>query len=116
GADIDAREQWGGQTALMWAAAQSQVDMLGLLLERGADPDLHGFARLWDRRTLNEPRPKDMNKGGFAAIQYAAREGCTACIPVLANGGANLNAVDPDRVSALTLALINLHFETALAL
>lgn len=116
GADVNAREQWGGQTAIMWAAAQSQVAMLELLLEHGADPNPHGFARLWDRRTLNEPRPKDMNKGGFSAILYAAREGCTACIPVLAKGGADLNAVDPDRVSALNLALINMHFETAMAL
>lgn len=116
GAEIDAREQWGGQTAVMWAAAQSQTGMLSLLIEHGADLNLHGYARLWDRRTMNEPRPKDMNKGGFSAIQYAAREGCTACIPILAEGGADLNAVDPDRVSALNMALINLHFETAMAL
>lgn len=116
GADVNNREQWGGQTAIMWAAAQSQVEMLELLLQHGADPNLHGYARLWDRRTLNEPRPKDMNKGGFSAVLYAAREGCTACIPVLAKGGADLNAVDPDRVSALNLALINMHFETAMAL
>ena len=116
GADINAREMWGGQTAVMWAAAQQQVPVLSLLIRHGADVNLQGFARLWDRRTLNEPRPKDMNKGGFSALLYAAREGCTACISVLAKAGADLNATDPDRVSALNLALINLHFETAIAL
>jgi ankyrin repeat protein len=65
---------------------------------------------------MNEPRPKDMNKGGFNPILYAARQGCTECVTVLAEAGADLNAVDPDRISALNLALINLHFDTAAAL
>jgi ankyrin repeat protein len=37
-------------------------------------------------------------------------------VAILANGGADLNATDPDRISALNLALINLHFDTAVAL
>lgn len=116
GADVNAREGWGGQTALMWAAAQGQPEMLKLLVKHDADVNLHGTARLWDRRTMNEPRPKDMNKGGFSALLYAARQGCTECVSILAKAGADLNAVDPDRTSALNLALINLHFETAVAL
>lgn len=116
GAEVNAREQWGGQTAVMWAAAQSQPEMLKLLIKHNADVNMHGFARLWDRRTMNEPRPKDMNKGGFSPLLYAARQGCTQCVPILAKAGADLNGVDPDRVSALNLALINLHFETAVAL
>lgn len=116
GANPDAREAWGGQTAVMWAAAQSHPAMITLLAKHGADVNLHGNARLWDRRTMNEPRPKDMNKGGFSPLLYAAREGCTACVEALVKAGADLNAVDPDRVSALNLALINLHFETAMAL
>lgn len=116
GADPDAREQWGGQTALMWAAAQQLPDMLSLLARHGADVNLHGFPRIWDRRITSEPRPKDMNKGGFSALQYAARQGCKACIPVLAKAGADLDATDPDRVTALNLALMNFHFDTAAAL
>ena len=116
GAAVNAKESWGGQSALMWAAAQSQPDMLKLLLTHGADVNEHGAARLWDRRIMSEPRPKDMNKGGFSPLLYAARQGCTACVAILANGGADLNATDPDRISALNLALINLHFDTAVAL
>ena len=116
GADVNARESWGGQTALMWASAQGQAEMLTLLIEHGADVNLHGKARLWERRILSEPRPKDMNKGGFSALLYAARQGCTECISILAEAGADLDATDPDRVSSLNLALINLHFETAAAL
>ncbi len=116
GAKVNAQEQWGGQNALMWASAQNQPDMMRLLIAHGADPNAHGAARLWDRRTLSEPRPKDMNKGGFNPILYAARQGCVECVQVLAEAGADLNATDPDRISALNLALINLHFGTAAAL
>lgn len=116
GADINAKEAWGGQNALMWASAQSQPAMMQLLIAHGADLNEHGTARLWDRRTLSEPRPKDMNKGGFNPILYAARQGCVECVKVLAAAGADLNVTDPDRVSALNLALINLHFDTAAAL
>lgn len=115
GADIDAREQWGGQTAAMWAASQHQPAMLELLIARGANIDLKGYPRIWDRTIMNEPRPKDMNNGGFSPLHYAAREGCTECVRVLAKGGADLNATDPDRVSPLNLALINMHFDTAMA-
>ncbi|MDG2175692.1 MAG: ankyrin repeat domain-containing protein [Gammaproteobacteria bacterium] len=116
GAELDAQEHWGGQTATMWAAAQQHPAMLALLIEAGADIDMKSTARNWDLTMMNEPRPKDMNNGGFSPLHYAAREGCTDCISVLAQGGADLNAVDPDRVSPLNLALINMHFETALAL
>jgi len=115
GADINAREQWGGQTATMWAAAHGQHEMLALLTEHGADIDMKSAARIWDHTMMNEPRPKDMNNGGFTALHYAAREDCTECVRVLAEAGADLNAVDPDRVSPLNLALINMHFETAMA-
>lgn len=116
GAALDAREQWGGQTALMWAAAQQLPEMIALLARHGADVNLHGFPRIWDRRITSEPRPKDMNKGGFSALQYAARQGCVACVRVLAAAGADLDATDPDRVTALNLALLNFHFDTAAAL
>ena len=116
GAKINARETWGGQTAVMWAAAQGQTEMLKLLIKNGADVNLQGAMRLWDRRTLSEPRPKDMNKGGLTALLYAAREGCTDCIKILKDAGADLNATDPDRTGPLNMALMSQHFETALAL
>src|SRR5690606_13425139 len=116
GADVNAREQWGGQTALMWATAQKQGEVMKFLIANGADVNLHGYARIWDRRITSETRPKDMNKGGFSTLHYAARQNYIEGIRILADAGADLNATDPDRVSPLHLALINIHFDAAAAL
>lgn len=116
GADIHAKESWGGQNAIMWATAQRQPEMMSLLIANGADVDEHGVGRIWNRRITSEPRPKDMNKGGFTPLLYAAREGCIECVNILVEAGADLDATDPDGVTALNLALINLHFDTAAAL
>jgi ankyrin repeat protein len=112
-ADVNARESWGGQSALMWAAAQSQAEMVKLLASRGADLNARGVVRQWERKVITEPRPKDMNKGGFTALLYAAREGCVECLRHLMEAGANPSIGDPDGVTPLNMALLNLHFDAA---
>ena len=79
GADINAKEEWGGQSPLMWAAAQSQPEMVKFLVGKGADVAAASIDRNWQRKVITEPRPKDMNRGGFTALLYAAREGCVDC-------------------------------------
>jgi len=113
GADVNAKEAWGGQSPLMWAAAQSQPEMIKLLLSVGADVNARGMVREWQRKVIKEPRPKDMNNGGFTPLLYAAREGCTECAKALVAGGADLNLPDPQRLTPLVLALLNLHFDLA---
>ena len=113
GADVNAKEDWGGQSALMWAAAQSQAEMVKLLASRGADVNARGVIHQWDRKVITEPRPKDMNKGGFTPLLYAAREGCVECARHLIAAGADPDLEDPDRVTPLNMALLNLHFEFA---
>jgi uncharacterized protein len=113
GADVNAREAWGGQSALMWAAAQGQAEMVRFLAELGADVNARGVIRQWERKVITEPRPKDMNKGGFTALLYAAREGCVECARHLIAAGADPDLEDPDRVTPLNMALLNLHFEFA---
>jgi cytohesin len=116
GADIHAVEHWGGQSALHWSAAQSHPAMLQILIKNGADANLQSIIRYWDRTTLNEPRPKHLNKGGLTPLHFAAREGCSDCIRVLAEAGADLDVHDPERVTPLNTALINSHFTSAAAL
>jgi uncharacterized protein len=110
GADVNAKEDWGGQSALMWAAAQSQAEMVKLLASRGADVNARGIIHQWERKVITEPRPKDMNKGGFTPLLYAAREGCVACARHLIAAGSDPDLEDPDRVTPLNMALLNLHF------
>jgi ankyrin repeat protein len=112
-ADINAKENWGQQTALMWAAAQSQAEMVKLLASSGGDVNARGVIRQWERKVITEPRPKDLNKGGFTPLLYAAREGCVECARHLITSGADPDLEDPERITPLNMALLNLHFEFA---
>jgi ankyrin repeat protein len=112
-ADVNAKESFGGQSALMWAAAQGQAEMVKFLASKGADLNARGVVRQWERKVITEPRPKDMNKGGFTPLLYAAREGCVDCARHLIAAGADPDLEDPERITPLNMALLNLHFEFA---
>ena len=116
GAEIDAREDWHGQTALMWAAAEGHSPMLERLIEAGASVDAMSNVREWERQSSDEPRAKWLPPGGLTALLYAAREGCTGCVRVLAEAGANLDQTTAEEISAIVLALINGYYDTAIAL
>jgi ankyrin repeat protein len=116
GADVNAREAWGEQTALMWAAAQHHPDMIDLLVAAGADVNAQAPARNWERLVTTEPRIKEMLSGGLTPLLYAAREGCAECVRRLAAAGADLDLPDPDGVTPLLAALLNLRFDAAAAL
>lgn len=113
GASVNAREHWGKQSALMWAAAQGQPDMVKLLLKKGARVEDRGAARHWARKVTAEPRAKVMYKGGFTPLLYAARAGCIDCARHILARGADIDEGDPDGVTALSLAILNLHFDMA---
>ncbi|HEY6510286.1 MAG TPA: ankyrin repeat domain-containing protein, partial [Vicinamibacterales bacterium] len=113
GADVNAKETFGEQSALMWAAAQSQAAMVQFLASKGADLNARGVVRQWERKVITEPRPKDMNRGGFTPLIYAAREGCVECARHLIAAGADPDLEDPERITPLNMALMNLHFDFA---
>ncbi len=113
GAKVQDREQWGGQTALMWAAAQSQPQMIRLLLKHGAHVDERSTVRDWQRRVTAEGRPKDMYRGGLTPLLFAAREGCIDCMQALLDKHADIDLPDPDGTTALIMALLNYHWDAA---
>jgi ankyrin repeat protein len=113
GAPIEAREGWRGQTPLMWAAAQGHGDVVAMLLEAGGNPNARSTVVKWERQRTQEPRDKWLPPGGFAALHLAAREGRVESVRVLLDGKAAIDEVDPDRQSALVLALMNGHFDVA---
>jgi ankyrin repeat protein len=116
GASVDVRESWHGQTALMWAAAQRHPAMIDALLAAGADVNARSNVEEWQRQMTAEPREKWLPPGGLTALLFAAREGCTRCVPVLAAAGADVDATTADGISGPVLALINGHYDTAAAL
>lgn len=113
GARVNAREMWRQQTPLIWAAGQSQPEMIRLLLKYGADPNARSAVNRWERGVSAEPRVHFRRPGGWTPLLYAARQGCVECVRALIDGGADPDMADPENVTPLLLAIINLHFDVA---
>jgi ankyrin repeat protein len=116
GANVNAVEKWRGQTALMWAAAQSQPAMVREMIAAGADVNARAILNNWGRQVTAEPRAIYRPAGGLTPLLYAAREGCVECVAALVDGGAEINLPDPENISPLLLAIINMRFDAAAAL
>jgi ankyrin repeat protein len=112
-ATVDAREQWGGQTALMWAAARRHPQMMQFLISKGTDVNARSIHRDYQRHVTAEGRPKSLDSGGFTPLLYAARENCAACVEVLLRNGADIDLPDPDGVSPLLVAIMNANWDLA---
>jgi len=115
GAKIDARENWQGQTALMWAAAQNNAAAVRTLVSLGADKNerskLLSFPEFkWETSGMVVTV---LPRGGWTPLMYAARDGAADAVTALADLKADLNASDPDGTTALMYAIINAHFDTA---
>src|SRR5262249_42542607 len=113
GARIEAKERWGGQTALMWASARRHPPMMQFLISKGADVNARSIDRDYQRHVTAEGRPKNLDSGGFTPLLYAARENCLACVKVLLDNKADINLPDPDGVSPLLLAIMNSNWDLA---
>jgi ankyrin repeat protein len=113
GAAIDAREEWHGQTPLMWATAQGHAALLPLLLQRGADVNALSNVETWERQVTKEPREKWLPPGGMSSLMFAAREGCRACIQPLLDAGADIDAATLTGITPLLGAIINGYYDVA---
>jgi ankyrin repeat protein len=69
-ATVDAREGFGGQTALMWASARRHPEMIEFLISRGAAIDARSAVRDYQRHIQAEGRPR-------ASTPAASRRCCT---------------------------------------
>jgi ankyrin repeat protein len=113
GASVNPGDSWRGQTPLMWAAAEGHPQTMQMLIEAGADVNVRSAIVEWERQRTDEPRDKWLPPGGWTPLLLAARENCVTCVDMLAKAGADLNIVDPERHTALIVALINGHFDVA---
>jgi ankyrin repeat protein len=114
GADVNAREKYKGQTALMWAAAERHPEIVRLLLERGADWKIRSSdkeTRLPRLSAASSVTP--MARGGFPALLYAAREGDVETAQVMVEKGVDLNYGDIDNTTALSVSILNKRYSFA---
>ena len=116
GAQVNAKEHVLGETALIWAAAENHADAVAALVSGGADVNARSNELTFPRRDYGDGKSGRFTvlpRGGWTPLMYAARQDAKDALRALAVGGANLNAVDPDGTSALTLAIINGHYAAA---
>jgi len=127
GADANVKENQEGQTALMWAVADKQPEIVRALVERGAD--VHARAKVTERSEPfiiktggifglnyrpNVHFPKSM--GGFTALLFAAQQGDVDSARILLAGKANVNDATAEDGTALIVATASGHEKLALFL
>lgn len=114
GSDVNAHESAYGETALMLAASENHAAAAALLIEHGAGVNTRSTAFQYPKDRFGlEGVITILPHGNWTPLMYAARQGSTGAARVLAEKGADLNLTDPDGTSALILAIINSHFDTA---
>jgi uncharacterized protein len=115
GANVNARETFHNQTALMWAAAapKNAGEMVKLLLSKGAGVKSRALYSDWPSQITSEPRAQYRPVGGLTALLYAARGGCYECVEALIGAGADANVPTPEGVTPLMIALDNDHNDVA---
>ena len=113
GANVNAREQFRNQTALMWAAAEGHSDMVAFLISKGAAVNVRAKANDWQNQMTIEPRVQYRPTGGLTPLLYAARGGCQGCVEALLKGGADIDLPNPDGMTPMMMAIDNSHYEVA---
>jgi uncharacterized protein len=114
GADVNAKGETYGETALDWAAQENHAEAAQVLIAHGADVNArtNPLERAKDRFGL-EGVLTILPHGTWTPLMYAARQGSLETARALVAGGASLNLTDTDSSTALVLAIINGHYDTA---
>jgi ankyrin repeat protein len=114
GAVVDAADEAMGSTALMWAAADDHGDVVQVLAAAGADVNRRSREMTFSRQKFGDgksARYTVLPRGGWTALMFAARQNAPSAVKALAAAGAALDATDPDGTTALTLSVINAHYD-----
>jgi ankyrin repeat protein len=115
GANVNAKETFHNQTALMWAGAapKNAGEIVKLLLSKGADFKPRALYSDWESQITSEPRAQYRPVGGLTALLYAVRGGCYECVEALVGAGADVNIPTPEGITPLMIALDNDHNDVA---
>ncbi|HWN83788.1 MAG TPA: ankyrin repeat domain-containing protein [Vicinamibacterales bacterium] len=123
GAQVNARESWGGTTALMWAVAEGHAGAARLLLAAGGDVNARsayvaaangrGFEGRTPIANRTDAKSEEFASGWLTPLMFAARDGNVELARILADAGADVNAVAGDGKTALALAIFNGNYEVA---
>jgi ankyrin repeat protein len=114
GADVNGKESYKGQTALMWAAAEGHADVVKLLLEHGADWKVLSADHETKMPKLSAASSvSPMARGGLTAFLFAARAGSIPVAKVMLDAGVDINQIDVDKASALTVSIMNKEYTFA---
>ena len=97
GADVNAKDTWRGQTALMWAASEDHAELIKTLLAGGAEVDAR-------------------STGNFTALLFAVRQDAREAARLLIAAGADVNLPGPNGQDLLRLAITNRHYTLAATL
>lgn len=125
-ADINAVNNYGW-SALFFAAGNSNPDVVSLLTDNGADINLisdEGITPLllaYDNESIKIlSKTTNINMGNFAGvtplIKFSGADISPEAINILIENGADVNIVDKDGDSALSVAIENGNFDIALIL
>ena len=107
GADVNRRERFREQSAVMWAAAQNHPEMVAFLISKGADLTVRAQANDWETQISSEPRVQYRPTGGLTPLLYAARAGCLGCVKAMLDAGADKDRPNPDGMTPMIMALDN---------
>ncbi len=69
--------------------------------------------RDYQRVATAESRAKQLDRGGFTPLMYAARENCGECVEVLLKHKVDVNQPDPSGMSPIVIAIMNSNWDIA---
>lgn len=126
GVDVNVAN-WDGSTALMYGTGVGNKEIIKLLLENGAKPDLRpsngftaliaasrlGFTEITEMLLADSAKTDLTDNNNATAIHYASLYNNDTIVFLLLRSGADPNLLTHDKTSPLSMAAINGSFEAA---